>query len=861
MTTQVFEKLSLTIQKKESSFNKKEFREKIDIEALNRLIGSDLLRVFEEEDGVITKYWMEHYKNEKNLLIAYRKKYKSFKTKEGYVPVKYESKGSNYGRVYPDKSLSLCSFRKAIRHTLAKDYYEDIDIKNCHPVILLQICQSNGIMTPNLQSYVEQRREILDIFSKKYKCDEEEIKTLFISIMYGAGVQKWYRDHNIPPEEEDAFFSRFKEEIDRIATFVVNSNPEMTKELKKRDKAYNEKGRILSYFCQDWERRILEVVYEYLCFKDVVKDNAVLCFDGLMIPKDKYNPDLLVELSNEVFNRLSLRVEFVNKEMNMFYTPEQLPATIPTASSSNTTNVELDSSETERLNVMYLQSLETYEEKKAYWELFACKIIFPEPIFIIESYTESFTQKKKEDKTLLFTHDQLYKAFEHISITETREDGTEKKTEFIKRWIKDENIRVYQNMVFEPENRIGKKHQEGINYNLFAGYNDCIREELVNMESLRVFHMIGKELCGGDQEHYEYLLKYFAYKIQFPNKKIPLSIIIRGKQGTGKNIWFNLMMSLIHKSNYLSTAEPDDLFGTHAEGWFRKLFVNINECEGGKTFDYEGKIKSAITEDKATCNPKHLRPFEVDLFALLIIFSNKINPIPIDVRSKDRRFIVFETTDHFLNKNKYTSVNWWIPATKLATNPVFISSLYYYLNSLDVEHYDFIANRPITKAYKEMCAQFIPAEAQFFEKFISNREFENQQAQNEIPALPPNGKSKATTLFTSLTTPFYESPLYDRTFTIEDPVEFHSECCDWMKRAGYYRNGLPNIMKWYAVLETDLKFPVARKKIHGKSVLQFNPKELYNHLLQSNWVITEESFREETNPVVADDLHSHLFDF
>ena len=45
----------------------------------------------------------------------------------------------NCGRVNPKNSLGLFSIRREIRHTLAEQRYVDLDIDNCHPVILNQI--------------------------------------------------------------------------------------------------------------------------------------------------------------------------------------------------------------------------------------------------------------------------------------------------------------------------------------------------------------------------------------------------------------------------------------------------------------------------------------------------------------------------------------------------------------------------------------------------------------------------------------------------------------------------------------------------------------------------------------------------
>ena len=51
-------------------------------------------------------------------------------------------------------------------------------------------------------------------------------------------------------------------------------------------------------------------------------------------------------------------------------------------------------------------------------------------------------------------------------------------------------------------------------------------------------------------------------------------------------------------------------------------------------------------------NPKFVRPSTVSNHARLIITTNKETPIAIDVKSKDRRYVVFETTNEYLKYNQ-----------------------------------------------------------------------------------------------------------------------------------------------------------------------------------------------------------------
>ena len=90
----------------------------------------------------------------------------------------------------------------------------------------------------------------------------------------------------------------------------------------------NIKGSLISYYLQEYECQILETVYLY-CVKNryIENNNCSLCFDGLMIPKDKFKPELLNELKNEVFNKNGFQLTFIEKEMNDGYSEEQLKLT------------------------------------------------------------------------------------------------------------------------------------------------------------------------------------------------------------------------------------------------------------------------------------------------------------------------------------------------------------------------------------------------------------------------------------------------------------------------------------------------------------------------------------------------------
>ena len=74
----------------------------------------------------------------KKQLKKYLKNYDP--THKGFK-VEYETQGLMIGRKYAKGSLSLQMINKKIRETLVYDTHTDIDIVNCHVVLLAQYCK------------------------------------------------------------------------------------------------------------------------------------------------------------------------------------------------------------------------------------------------------------------------------------------------------------------------------------------------------------------------------------------------------------------------------------------------------------------------------------------------------------------------------------------------------------------------------------------------------------------------------------------------------------------------------------------------------------------------------------------------
>ena len=130
---------------------------------------------------------------------------------------KYNCKNRYYGvgccRSYLKKEIINSIVPKNIKH---------IDVINSHPVILLNLCQKNGLSCNILKNYVENRDLILDWFGDNRK----SVKEMFLTILNGGFKDKYSDDNRI-----NNYLKLLEKEIIKIQKYFY-----------VKDKRYFEKG-------------------------------------------------------------------------------------------------------------------------------------------------------------------------------------------------------------------------------------------------------------------------------------------------------------------------------------------------------------------------------------------------------------------------------------------------------------------------------------------------------------------------------------------------------------------------------------------------------------------------------------------
>ena len=320
--------MNLTIEKRENKLLDLECKEIADIEMVSALMISDLLRTEKSNRNYSTRV----LSLDRDWLYRYTKIIKNKRAK-----VIYKRK-INYGRVIPEHSLSLFCLRKELRHALCHENYVDIDVVNCHPVILEQLCKMNNLKCDNLSKYINDRENIIKQFIECFDIKDNEdntardiVKTFFITLMYG-GTFGWFIEKNNIMKSKDEKFTQYimdlENELKGIKEIILKLNPKLVEEVdnqkkEQKVKKYNLHNTAFSIYLQDFENRVLEQIYLYCCEKKYIKNNdCILSYDGIMLNKKLYKPKILNELEEHIYKSLNLKLKFLVKDMSADYTLE-----------------------------------------------------------------------------------------------------------------------------------------------------------------------------------------------------------------------------------------------------------------------------------------------------------------------------------------------------------------------------------------------------------------------------------------------------------------------------------------------------------------------------------------------------------
>ena len=190
------------------------------------------------------------------------------------------------GRLYAKSKQGLQAFPFDIRNPLLSKYYWDVDMVNCHYVILATYADELKLNTKPSWKYINNRDEEL----RKVSSNRTIAKVAFLKIPYGGSVillnefrgdMGLYTDTELSEEADLTLLNEIKSVMDSIVDIVWSKHEDYHHLVAK--KTYNKKYCLLAHILQNKEKEAILALDRYLTSKKRQVD--ILIHDGCEVLK------------------------------------------------------------------------------------------------------------------------------------------------------------------------------------------------------------------------------------------------------------------------------------------------------------------------------------------------------------------------------------------------------------------------------------------------------------------------------------------------------------------------------------------------------------------------------------------------
>ena len=217
-------------------------------------------------------------------------------------------------------------------------------------------------------------------------------------------------------------------------------------------------------------------------------------------------------------------------------------------------------------------------------------------------------------------------------------------------WIGSDLRRTYDALCFDPSNTHAPTE-----YNLWRGFK-YKPKKATNPEAQKALDTfishVKENVCHNIDEHFNWLMCFFAHLIQKPYEKPIVSVVLRGRKGVGKNILVETIGALLEE-NFTLVADSRYLLGNFNSHLEKCLMFVLDEAFWSGSKSAEGKLKDVITGKNHIIERKGYEAYTVKNLTRVFILGNESWLVPAS--HDERRFAVFDLSNN--RRNDFTYFN------------------------------------------------------------------------------------------------------------------------------------------------------------------------------------------------------------
>lgn len=194
-------------------------------------------------------------------------------------------------------------------------------------------------------------------------------------------------------------------------------------------------------------------------------------------------------------------------------------------------------------------------------------------------------------------------------------------------------------------------------------------------------------ICGGDTSSFDYLIRYLAHMVQRPEEKPGVMLVLLGRQGTGKGMFFNLLRAIWSRTTLLVT-DIDQVVGRFNACLERNYAVCMDEALFAGDRKALDRLKSMITEPHINIEQKYQPARSIESVHRFFAASNHDHFAHVEM--DDRRFVFLAVSDIHQQDATYFA--------QLAANlhdPTAVGAFVHHLQGLDISSFN-VRRKPNT---------------------------------------------------------------------------------------------------------------------------------------------------------------------
>jgi hypothetical protein len=152
---------------------------------------------------------------------------------------------------------------------------------------------------------------------------------------------------------------------------------------------------------------------------------------------------------------------------------------------------------------------------------------------------------------------------------------------------------------------------------------------------------IWRVLAKGDREAFRYIVRWLAFMVQHRGIPAEAVLVFRGDEGAGKGILARAMLQIVGLYS-LPVSDQNHLTGAFSGHLHYCIFLFLDEAFWAGSVKSEGRLKSLVTEEMITIEPKYVQAFPVKNMLHIMMASNSDWVVPAGPGA--RRYAVFDVS-------------------------------------------------------------------------------------------------------------------------------------------------------------------------------------------------------------------------